>query len=137
MPTRTGISNVANQDRQAVMPLAVLAKRWTCSPWATSNQRAEMSTPRVWTVILCLRRGGKLAKERADPSGHPGTCRLGRLGYRPTWVVLEVRGLFLTTASQRQVQKQALRTSRSRAPRAPSQHTGCKSCRDDCTGWAA
>src|SRR5436309_1656362 len=36
------------------------------------------------------------------------------------------RGLVPTAASQRQVQKQALRTSRSRAPRAPHQDTGCK-----------
>ena len=61
----------------------------------------------------CLQRGSRLAKERADLPGHPGACRLGRLGYRPTLMVLEVRGLVPTAASQRQVQKQALRTSRS------------------------
>src|SRR5205823_87755 len=49
-----------------------------------------------------------------------------RPGYRPTWVVLEVRSLLPTTASQRQRQKQARRTSRSRAPRAPHQDTGGK-----------
>src|SRR5205823_4331491 len=84
-------------------------------------------TPNVWRLSTYLRRGRRLAKERADPSGHPGACRLGRLGYRPTWVVLEVRGLFPTAASERQAQKQALRTSRSRAPRAPPQHTGRRS----------
>src|SRR5919202_351295 len=129
MPTRTGVPTVANQARQALMPLAVFAKRRTSSAWATSNHRAEISTPNVWMVITCLQRGRRLAKERTDPSGHPGACRLGRLGYRPTWVVLGVRGLFPTAPSQRQAQKQALRTSRSRAPRAPPQHTGRKSCR--------
>src|SRR5919199_5866429 len=100
MPTRTGVPNVANQSRQARMPAEVLPKRRTSSACATSNQRAEMSIPNVWIVIVCLRRGSRLAEERADPSGHPGACRLGRLGYRPTWVVLEVRGLVLTAASQ-------------------------------------
>ena len=97
------------------MPLAVLAKRRTCSAWAqaTSNQRAEISTPTVWRVMLRLQRRGRLAEERVDPSGRPGACRLGRLGYRPTSMVPEVRGLLLTTASQRPAQKLALRTSRS------------------------
>src|SRR5919202_130938 len=85
MPTRTGVPTVANQARQALMPLAVFAKRRTSSAWATSNHRAEISTPNVWMVITCLQRGRRLAKERTDPSGHPGACRLGRLGYRPTW----------------------------------------------------
>src|ERR687886_1730413 len=127
MPTRTGVPKVASQARQVLIPAEVLPNRRTCSPWATSNQRAEISTPNVWMVIRCLRRGRRLAEERTDPSGHPGACRLGRLGYRPTWVVLEVRGLVPTAASQRQVQKQALRTSRSRAPRAPGQDTGRRS----------
>src|SRR5919199_1082247 len=123
MPTRTGRPKVASQARQAWIPFEVLAKRRTCSAGAqaTSNQRAETSTPNVWLVIVCLQRRDKLVRERADLSGHPGACRLGRLGYRPTWVVPEVRGLFPTAASQRQAQKQARRTSRSRAPRAPAQ----------------
>src|SRR5918912_4258621 len=93
MPTRTGFPNVASQARQAWIPVEVLAKRRTCWACATSNQRAEMSTPNVWLVIPCLQRGRKLAEERADLPGHPGACRLGGLGYRPTWVVLEVRAL--------------------------------------------
>src|ERR671933_1213383 len=104
MPTRAGVPNVASQARQAWIPVEVLAKRRTCWACATSNQRAEMSMPNVWLVIPCLQRGRKLAEERADLPGHPGACRLGRLGYRPTWVVLEVRGLLPTTASNRQVQ---------------------------------
>src|ERR671933_2767532 len=127
MPTRTGVPKVASQARQVLTPAEVLPNRRTSSACATSNQWAEISTPNVWMVITCLRRGRRLAEERADPSGHPGACRLGRLGYCPTWVVLEVRGLFPTTASQRHAQKQALRTSRSRAPRAPAQHTGGRS----------
>src|ERR687884_1718128 len=127
MPTRAAVPNVASQAKQALMPTEVFAKRRTSSAYATSNQWAEMSTPNVWMLIVCLQRGSRLAEERTDPSGHAGACRLGRLGYRPTWVVLEVRGLFPTAASQRQRQKQALRTSRFRAPRAPPQHTGRRS----------
>src|SRR3712207_6124941 len=29
---------------------------------------------------------GRLPRGRADPPGHAGACRLGRLGYRPTSV---------------------------------------------------
>src|ERR671932_2301558 len=129
MPTRMGVPKVASQARQAWIPVEVLAKRRTCSACATSNQRAEISTPNVWLLISGLQRGRKLAGERVDPPGHAGACRLGRLGYRPTSVVPEVRGLVPTAASQRRAHKQALRTSRSRAPRAPPQHTGRKSCR--------
>src|SRR5919199_283951 len=66
MPTRTGLPKADSQAGQAVMPVDVLAKQRTHSPWATSNQRAEMSTPNVWTVITISQRGRKLAEERAD-----------------------------------------------------------------------
>jgi hypothetical protein len=99
MPTRTGLSKVDSQSRQAMMPADLLAKRRTCSPWATSNQRAEMSTPKIWKGITVSQRGRKLAEERADLPGHPGACRLDRLGYRPTSMVPEVRGLLPTAAS--------------------------------------
>src|SRR5919199_2999198 len=67
MPTRTRVPNVANQLRQAVMPTDVVAKRRTCSAGATSNQRAETSTPNVWMLMRDLQRGRKLAEERTDP----------------------------------------------------------------------
>src|ERR687884_2071628 len=71
MPTRTAVPNVASQAEQALMPTEVFAKRRTSSAYATSNQWAEMSTPNVWLLIVCLRRGRRLAEERTDPPVTP------------------------------------------------------------------
>src|ERR687886_1877001 len=71
MPTRTGVPKVANQVRQAVMPVDALAKRRTSSPWATSNQRAEISTPNVWLLMLCLPAGIDQLRNARTPLATP------------------------------------------------------------------
>jgi hypothetical protein len=91
MPTRADVPNVANQAKQALMPVEELVNRRTSSAWATSNQRRDTGSERL-TMIRSLQHGGKLAKERADLSGHPGACRLGRQAVAPSLVVSCERG---------------------------------------------
>src|SRR5919202_872675 len=133
MPTRTRVPNVANQVRQAVMPADVLAKRRTCSACATSNQRAEISTPNVWLLISGLQRGRKLAGERADllvTPVHAGSVASATV--RPGWS-------WRCGAFSRQRRPSAKGKSRLSAPPVPERLAlllkipGAKVGRDDCT----